>query len=308
MLAAAPVDISVVVPAYGGAATIADCLTSVQRAGGDRRIEIIVVESSGDETAAIVRDRFPGVTLIVSSTRLSAGAARNRGVAEARGPLIFLVDQDCLVPIDWMTRLEQHLADPAIGAAGGSVGIRNLSSLSGCAMYFLEFLYHFPAKGPVRRGKSFLVGCNSAHRTNALRCVPFPDQTLGEDVLFSHALQANGFGVIYDPAVEVLHQNRETWKEFFSYNRKMGQSAAEYHDVLRYWWIAPFFSAPLLAFLAPFIILPSIAVRLARARWSYLMRFLLVSPMCLAGNLMWANAFRQQVLRIRARDAGLNVP
>ncbi len=305
MTSAASLDVSVVIPAYGGAATIVDCLASVQRAAAGRSVEIVVVESSGDDTAAFVRDQFPEVRLIVSPTRLSAGAARNRGAAEARAPLIFFVDQDCIVPPDWIARLEEHLVDPAIGAAGGSVGIRNLSSLSGCAMYFLEFLYHFPAKAPARQGKNFLVGCNSGYRAEALRRLPFPDQTLGEDVLFSHALQANGFGVIYDPAVEVLHQNRHTWKEFFNYNRKMGRSAAEYHAVLRHWWIAPFFSAPLLAFLAPFIILPSIAVGLARARWSYLIRFLFVSPMCLAGNLVWANAFRQQVLRIRARDAAI---
>jgi GT2 family glycosyltransferase len=305
MIPAPSVDVSVVIPAYGGAATIADCLASVMRAAAGRRVEIIVVESSGDGTAEIVRRRFPQVTLIVSPTRLSAGAARNRGVAAARGALIFLVDQDCTVPPDWMTKLEQHLADPAIGAAGGSVGIRNLSSLSGCAVYFLEFLYHFPVKASPRLGKNFLVGCNSAYRAEAVRRVPFPDQTLGEDVLFSHALQTSGFGVIYDPAIEVLHQNRHTWREFFHYNRKMGRSAADYHDVLRYWWIEPFFSAPLLAFLSPFIILPSIAGRLARSRWSYLLRFLLVSPMCLAGNLVWASAFRQQVLEIRGREADI---
>ena len=89
---------------------------------------------------------------------------------------------------------------------------------------------------------------------------------------------------------EVLHHNREGWQEFFDYNRKMGRSAASYHRVLRRWWAGPFLKFPMLAFLAPVVILPSIAFALVRSRWSYLFRFVLLSPMCLAGNLVWASA------------------
>ena len=293
------VDISIVIPAYFGALTIADCLTALQRAASGRRYEIIVVESSSDGARDIIRRRFPDVTLIESATRLTAGGARNRGATAARGQRLFFTDQDCVVPPDWIKRLEQHLDDPSIGAAGGSVGIRNLSSLSGCAMYFLEFLRHFPVSGPARRDENFLVGCNSVYRAETLKAVKFPDQTLGEDVIFSHDLGRCGFGVMYDPGVEVLHQNREGWKEFFRYNREMGRSAAIYHGVLRRWWIRPFFKLPVLTFLAPAVILPSIAIDLLRSRWSYFARFVLLSPMCLIGNLVWANAFRRQVLGTR---------
>ena len=293
------IDISIVIPAYLGSHTIADGLESIERATRGRDREIIVVESSGDSTAEIVRQRFPDVVLILSEERLSAGGARNRGAAAARGRLVFFTDQDCIVPPDWIGRLEGHLQNPAVGAAGGAVGIRNPSNLSGCAVYFLEFLKHFPGKGPARRDDNFLVGCNCAFRAEALKMVPFPDQTLGEDVLHSHALRRHKFGVVYDPGSEVRHQNREGWGEFINYNRKMGRSAAMYHHVLQRKWAEPFLRVPALAFLAPLVILPSIALDLARSRWSYFFRFLLLSPMCLLGNLVWANAFRRQVLEMR---------
>ena len=288
------------IPAYLGARTIADGLASIERATRGRDREIIVVESSGDATAEIVRQRFPDVVLICSAERLSAGGARNHGAARARGRLLFFTDQDCIVPADWIDRLERHLEDPTVGAAGGAVGIRNPSNLSGCAVYFLEFLKHFPCNRPPRRDAGFLVGCNSAFRAEALQMVRFPDQTLGEDVLHSHALRSHQFGIVYDPRIEVLHQNREGWEEFFNYNRKMGRSAAASHLVMRRWWAVPFLRLPMLAFLAPIVILPSIAIALARSRWSYFFRFVLLSPMCLLGNLVWANAFRRQVLEIRA--------
>jgi GT2 family glycosyltransferase len=297
------IDISVVIPAYKGASTIAECLESVEAATAGRRVEIIVVESSNDVTADIVRRRFPGVVLIQSAERLTAGGARNRGVAEARGRLIFFTDQDCIVPPDWIARLERHLEDPSVGAAGGAVGIRNPSNLSGCAVYFLEFLHHFPSNGAPQRNKNFVIGCNSAYRTSALLAAGFPDQTLGEDVLLSHKLRGYGFGVVYDPRIEVRHYNREGWGEFFDYNRKMGRSAARYHQVLQRWWVTPFFRYPILVFLSPTVILPSIALALARSRRSSFFGFLLLSPMCLLGNLIWANAFRRHVLDARTSVA-----
>ena len=296
-----PIDISIVIPAYVGARTIADCLESIERATRGRDREIIVVESSGDATAEIVRQRFPDVVLICSAERLSAGGARNRGAAIARGRLVFFTDQDCIVPADWIDRLERHLDDRAVGAAGGAVGIRNPSNLSGCAVYFLEFLRHFPSNAPPRRDNNFLVGCNCAFRAEVIQLVRFPDQTLGEDVLHSHALRSHNLGVVYDPRSEVRHHNREGWGEFFNYNRKMGRSAASYHHVLQRRWTVPFLRVPMLAFLAPLVILPSIALGLARSRWSYFFRFLLLSPMCLLGNLVWASAFRRTVLDIRAK-------
>ena len=199
------------------------------------------------------------------------------------------------MPSEWIERLERYFDDPSVGAAGGAVGIRNLSNLSGCALYFLEFLYHFPGNGPPRRDKTFLIGCNSVYRAATLEVVRFPDQTLGEDVLFSHELRRHGFTIVYDPRIEVRHQNREGWGAFFSYNREMGRAAANYHLVLQSWWMAWSFRIPILVFLAPVVILPFIALRLVRSRWSYFFRFLLLSPMCLLGNLVWASGFRQRV-------------
>jgi GT2 family glycosyltransferase len=295
------VDISIVVAAYCGAATIADCLQSIERATHGRRREIIVVESSGDGTSEIIQQQFPDVVLIRSAERLSAGHARNLGARAARGDLVFITDQDCVVPPDWVDRLERHLSDPAVAAAGGSVGVRNLSNLSGFALYALEFLTHFPTGGAITRNRNFLVGCNSAYRADALRIVSFPDQTLGEDVLLSNDLRHQGFDVVYDPDVEVRHQNKVGWRAFFSYNREMGRAAARYHAVLSRWWVKPFLRVPALAYLAPFVIVPSIMGRLACAPWPYFLRVLLLSPMCVLGNLEWADGFRRQVVADRAQ-------
>lgn len=303
---AGDVDISVVVPAYHGHMTIASCLQSIDRSTRGRSREIIVVDSSAsDETADIVSRCFPEVILIRSRERLSAGAARNQGQQAAQGRLIFFVDQDCIVPPDWIDRLEKHLHDPAVGAAGGAVGVQDLSNWSGCAVYFLEFLHHFPSDKRAQLDRNFLVGCNCGCRAEVFRVVNFPDQTLAEDILFSNNLRKSGFRTLYDSRIVVLHKNRTGWGTFFRYNYKMGRAAAGYHRLLRLWWAAPVLRWPILAFGMPLLVLPSICIHLLRSRWSYLWRFLLLAPMCLVGNLVWASGFRREVLdhRVKASNA-----
>ena len=300
-----PVDISVVIPAYYGAATIAACLVSVQRATEGRRAQIIVVDSSGDRCGEIVREQFPEVNLVLSSTRLSAGAARNRGVAMARGSIVFFVDQDCVVPHDWITSLEKHFADPAIGGVGGSLGILNPECLTGSGVYFLEFFRHFPRTGPPQRNRTFLLGCNSAYRADALRDAAFPNQTLGEDVLLAHRMRQRGFDLVYDPRVEVLHRNREGRQEFLRYNAKMGSASAADQLTLGRTRSRLFLRFPIFIFLTPAIVLSAIFVRLLSSskRKTYLPTFLRLLPYCLAGNLVWGAAFRREVLASRRRGS-----
>jgi glycosyltransferase involved in cell wall biosynthesis len=301
------VEVSVVVPAYNGERTIAACLKSIEDATRGRRAEIIVVDSSSDGTAAIVHECFPQVHLIRSPERLSAGAARNRGVVAALGRLIFFTDQDCIVPPDWIDQLEGHLRDGTVHGAGGAVGIRNLSSASGCAVYFLEFLNHFPRRRRPLRNRKFLIGCNCAYWADVIRTVRFPDQTVAEDILLSNELRKRDFTIVHNPRIEVLHQNREGWNAFFEYNRKMGATAADYHALIRLWWAAPVLRHPNLAFLAPLAVLPSIAWDLLQSHPAYLLRFLRLSPICLVGNLVWANSFRRRVLETR-RTGGAGPP
>jgi glycosyltransferase involved in cell wall biosynthesis len=90
--------ISVIIPAYNAASTIAATLASV-RAQSHKRFEAIVVDDgSRDETPEIVAriahedDRFR----LVTQANGGVSVARNRGVAEARGNLIAPLDADDL--------------------------------------------------------------------------------------------------------------------------------------------------------------------------------------------------------------------
>jgi GT2 family glycosyltransferase len=296
----AAIEVSVVVPAYRGLVTIGSCLESVRKAAAGLNYEIIVVESSADGTAELVRSRFPAVKVIESASRLSAGTARNEGFRHARGRLWLCVDQDCLVPEDWMKRLVDLLGRDGVGAAGGSIGVANPGSLSGWCVYFLEFFTHFPSRGRVR-DDNYLIGANSGWRPEAAGREVFPDRTLGEDLIASDRIRRNGFLVLYDPSLTVQHHNRHGWREFLGYCRKMGAAAADSRTRLGGRAIDVLHRVPALAFGIPFVILPRIAWHLLSAPRGYLPRFLGLLPCCVAGHFVWANAFRKALCQSRHR-------
>jgi glycosyltransferase involved in cell wall biosynthesis len=100
---------------------LADALASIDRtAGAGLQVEKIVVDDeSTDDTAAVARKY--GARLLASPRR-GASAARNAGMAAASGEfLLFLDDDDELLPDHLGPHLEMLRADPALDAVFGQV-------------------------------------------------------------------------------------------------------------------------------------------------------------------------------------------
>ena len=86
--------VSAVIPAYNAAETIERALDSVYAQTYGNIVEIIVVDDgSVDNTAQIVRDKYPGATLI-QQENTGSSVARNRGVEAASGEYIAFLDDD----------------------------------------------------------------------------------------------------------------------------------------------------------------------------------------------------------------------
>jgi len=155
MSALAP-RVSVVIPAYNAEATLAETLASVQ-AQSDTDWEAIVVDDrSTDGTAALLARAAasePRLRVLAGAHR-GVSAARNVGIAAARGELIAFLDADDL----WRPeKLQRHVAQferqPALGLAfarilfvdvdGRSTGV--LSTPRVRRLRAADYLYENPA-------------------------------------------------------------------------------------------------------------------------------------------------------------------
>ena len=103
-----PVNVSVVIPAFNAADTIARALDSVLIQTYPASEIIVVDDCSSDDTRAIVeRYAAKGVRLLASPQRRGASGARNAGIAAAKGEAVAFLDSDD----EWLNpKLEMQVA------------------------------------------------------------------------------------------------------------------------------------------------------------------------------------------------------
>ena len=111
--------ISVVIPAFQAAATIAEAVASALDQTLPPADVIVVDDGSTDGTGDLVRQRFPGV-IVIRQPNAGPAAASNTGLRHARGAAIAFHDADNLWPRERLEVLHRALAadDTAAGAGG----------------------------------------------------------------------------------------------------------------------------------------------------------------------------------------------
>ena len=89
----ARLSVSVVIPTYNRARLISRAIESALAAVGEGDEILVVDDESTDDTRAVV-SRYPAPVRLIAATHGGAGAARNRGVADANGDLVAFLDSD----------------------------------------------------------------------------------------------------------------------------------------------------------------------------------------------------------------------
>lgn len=111
--------VSVVIPTHNRAGDLEECIRSVQ-ASDYGSIEIVVADDcSTDNTAAMVRERFPQARYVATPHNGGASLARNTGGEAATGELLFFVDSDATIAPDTISRLvSEFVVNAQCGMAG----------------------------------------------------------------------------------------------------------------------------------------------------------------------------------------------
>ena len=103
--------ISVIIPYFKGERFIGETLDSVFRQNYPS-LEIIVVNDGSPAESLAVLDPFTGKITLISQENKGQAAARNTGIAHARGELIAFLDQDDIWPDDHLALLLPHVTGP----------------------------------------------------------------------------------------------------------------------------------------------------------------------------------------------------
>jgi GT2 family glycosyltransferase len=115
---------SIVIPTRGRPDYLDVTLASIVPQASDADAEVLVV-NDGDEPAARAVASRHGAHVIRLREPSGANAARNAGVAEARGPLLVFIDDDIEAPPGWLDAIIAGARDaPEVDVFGGPIRAR----------------------------------------------------------------------------------------------------------------------------------------------------------------------------------------
>ncbi|MDQ2049458.1 glycosyltransferase [Natronolimnohabitans sp. A-GB9] len=196
--------VSVVLPTYNEARIVEETLERLcSLSYPTEAMEIVVVDSSDDRTAAIVRSFFadrdtPELTLIEEDDRGGVARAVNRGIEAATHEIVFRTDCDSRLHEDAIAHAVSNLADPSIGGVTGQqtevlgdseveASYRDLQSRNQALESHLDstFIVHGPC---FAFQKSYFE--------------PIAADSLADDTEIAVAIRKRGKRVVMDPAMQ----------------------------------------------------------------------------------------------------------
>jgi GT2 family glycosyltransferase len=212
--------VTVVVASYNGAATLDQCLSSLERLNYPDYEVIVVDDGSRDETAEIA-GRYPVLCISVENGGLSR--ARNLGISESTGEIVAFLDSDAYADPDWLYFLVTALEEQGAVAVGGP----NLSPVDDG--FVAQCVDRSPGNPThVLIGDELaehVPGCNMAFRKEALEAIGGFDavhRAAGDDVDVCWKLLARGERIAFSPGGFVWHHRRATVGAFLRQQRGYG--------------------------------------------------------------------------------------
>jgi GT2 family glycosyltransferase len=114
-----PPSIDVVIVTTGARDLVLSCLEHLSRQTVPHRIYLADNAGNGDGTSDAVSERFPHVDLVTHRENLGFGNAIRGLVARGSSDVIVLANDDMDVEPQFLERLVEPLADPAVGMVAG---------------------------------------------------------------------------------------------------------------------------------------------------------------------------------------------
>ena len=194
--------LTVVIASHNAAGAIGACLSALatQRALCP---QVIVADSSSDDTPALVAAHFPWVHLLHFDDPLTVPELRGRAIAMAASGVIAVLDPYSVPADDWARRvIEAHARRPH-PVIGGAVDLYEAErqGLGAWTLYFNEYGLFMP---PNAEGETAIVpGSNVSYKRAALFDGLTPRYPVFWKTFVNRDVQAAGVRPWLDPAIRV---------------------------------------------------------------------------------------------------------
>jgi hyaluronan synthase len=228
-------SISILLPCFNEGSAVYSTIESLCRSNYPKdRIEIVAIDdcSADDSYDWITRAQrdFPDVRITALQNARNRGKSDTQSVALrlSHGDIIMCVDSDATFDPDAIRELAACFSDPHIGAAGGVVGVRNLShNIYTSAQALVYALSFHVLKSFETQTKSVLClsGCIMAVRRDLFMKIDPRIHELnffgidvrdGEDLALSHMVQLEGYGTIVNTRARCVTDVPDTFDKLWN--------------------------------------------------------------------------------------------
>jgi glycosyltransferase involved in cell wall biosynthesis len=209
-----PADLSIVIPSVNGKQFLVPCLERVEQQSIRKSIEVIVCDRLPDDTAEVVRERFPEVSIVSGLGNATIPQLRWIGMKKATAPVVALIEDHSMLPRTWAEEVlfaHRQYQGEKEGVIGGPVENGSTATVFDWAFYLTEYA---PLMPPMSAQKARAVaGGNVSFRRSLL---PLEDDRFGElwENHLLDELQRRGVAVRIHPGMTLLHRNPFQRREF----------------------------------------------------------------------------------------------
>jgi cellulose synthase/poly-beta-1,6-N-acetylglucosamine synthase-like glycosyltransferase len=226
---------SIILPTFGRPDEVENFLESIS-IQQFKNFEVIIVDGSRDEILHTVIEKYrPIIQLSYFHEKgLGASESRNLGCSKAKGEFLVFIDSDCIVPPDYLVKVDQFLmAHPKIDAFGGpDAADKSFSTLQKAINYAMtSVLTTGGIRGKKKHvGKFQLRGFNMGIRREAFFKVGgYSGMQVAEDIDLSMRLQKEGFQTALISEAFVYHRRKATLYKFFKQLYFHGKGRIDLH-------------------------------------------------------------------------------
>jgi len=108
--------VSVIIVNFNGKRFLQDCLSSIQKQTYTPFEVILADNASHDGSVEFIQEHFPSVKIFIQKENLGFAGGSNAGIREAHGKYILTLNNDTIVPPDFISELvKPMMQDPSVG-------------------------------------------------------------------------------------------------------------------------------------------------------------------------------------------------
>ena len=231
-------EVSIIIPSYNTEKLLEKNLPKVLAAKKDKRNQIceviLVDDASPDNSAKVVKRKFPGIKLIKHRINRGFSATVNTGARSAKGELLALLNTDVIPEKDFLVSVIPHFKNKQV--FGVSLNEKDYSWAKG--RFKDGYIEHEPGRKGSKTMETFWIsGGSGVFRRNRWMELGGMDEKLlspfyWEDLDLCYRATKRGWLLLWEPKAKVVHKHETTIGQL---PRKYVERVRERNQLLFIW-------------------------------------------------------------------------